>query len=175
MPEAIGADWRVSDQARRLQRYALVWDAHSCVPLKPEFGLAMLSQHRRAGVDYVSINVGYDPIPWPHSLRVLAGFRAWVLQHPEEFQLVETIADVHAAKRDGRLGVSFDLEGALAFDGDLDMIALYHRLGVRQAHLAYNRNNPVAGGCHDEDIPLTAFGRRVVGEINRLGILMDCS
>src|SRR3546814_4626505 len=42
-------------------------------------------------------------------------------------------------------------------------------------HFAYNRNNAVGGGCHDVDVPLTAYGRRLVAEVNRLGILVDCS
>ena len=60
-------------------------------------------------------------------------------------------------------------------EGDLDMLRLYRDLGVRQMHLAYNRDNAVGGGCHGADIGLTPWGRAVVAEINRLGILMDCS
>jgi len=55
------------------------------------------------------------------------------------------------------------------------MVALYRDLGVRQMHLAYNRNNSVAGGCHDEAQGLTPLGRRIVGAINAAGVLMDCS
>ena len=60
-------------------------------------------------------------------------------------------------------------------DDDLAMLGLYRDLGVRQIHLAYNRDNSIAGGCHGADIPLTPLGRLVVDEINRLGLLMDCS
>jgi len=40
---------------------------------------------------------------------------------------------------------------------------------------AYNRNNLAGGGCHDEDMGLTAFGREVIGEMNRVGMVVDCS
>ena len=60
-------------------------------------------------------------------------------------------------------------------DGDTKMLGLFRDLGVRQMHLAYNRNNAVAGGCFDPDQGLTALGREIVAEINRVGILMDCS
>jgi membrane dipeptidase len=56
-----------------------------------------------------------------------------------------------------------------------DMVALYARLGVRQIHLAYNRNNSVADGCHDTPRGLTPLGRRMVEAINAAGVLMDCS
>ncbi|OIQ70062.1 membrane dipeptidase [mine drainage metagenome] len=55
------------------------------------------------------------------------------------------------------------------------MLALYASLGVRQIHFAYNRNNSVAGGCHDEDTGLSALGRRMVQAVNAAGMLMDCS
>jgi membrane dipeptidase len=55
------------------------------------------------------------------------------------------------------------------------MVGLYRDLGVRQVHLAYNRNNAIGGGCYDEDVPLTPYGRKVVAAINEAGMLMDCS
>jgi len=55
------------------------------------------------------------------------------------------------------------------------MVSLYHALGVRQMLFAYNRNNAAGGGCHDDDVGLTEFGRAVIGEMNRVGMLVDCS
>jgi membrane dipeptidase len=55
------------------------------------------------------------------------------------------------------------------------MVSLYHGLGVRQMLFAYNLNNSAAGGCHDTDTGLTDFGREIVREMNRVGMLVDCS
>src|SRR5262249_40884411 len=66
-------------------------------------------------------------------------------------------------------------EGSVMLDDDLAMLGLYRSLGVRQIHLAYNRDNSIAGGCHGKDQPLTELGRRAVDEINRVGLIMDCS
>jgi membrane dipeptidase len=63
----------------------------------------------------------------------------------------------------------------MMLEDDLTMLRLYRDLGVKQIHLAYNLNNSIAGGCHDVDRGLTDLGRAVVREINRLGMLMDCS
>lgn len=154
---------------------ALVWDAHSCLPLRPDADPSPLARHRAAGIDYVSINVGMDMNPLEQVIRTIAHFRDWIRRHSEDYALAGSIAEIRAAKTAGRLAVGFDLEGALPLLGDLAMVGLYRDLGVRQIHFAYNRNNPAAGGCHDEDIGLPAFGRALVAEVNRVGLLMDCS
>lgn len=158
-----------------LYQKALVWDAHSCLPLKTGIDLSPLSRHKKAGIDYVSINVGMDFNPWTDCIRVLAYFRSWIRQHSDEFMLVNAIDDVRHAKSLGKLGITFDLEGSVMLDQDLDMLGLFHDLGVRQIHFAYNRDNEAAGGCHGRDIGLSNYGRRLVNEVNRLGLLMDCS
>ena len=89
--------------------------------------------------------------------------------------LARNTADILQARSDGRLAIAFDIEGMESLDGNIDMIQLYYNLGVRQMLFAYNRNNRAGGGCHDEDIGLTAFGRSVVEEMNRIGMLVDCS
>ncbi|MEX2647957.1 MAG: membrane dipeptidase [Alphaproteobacteria bacterium] len=165
----------MDEAARKLYAEALVWDAHSCLPLKPGIDMGVLARHRAAGIDFVSINVGMDFNPWPDCVRVLAAFRAHLQRHAEDYVLVDTAADVARAKREGRLAVAFDLEGSDMLDGDLDMLRLYRDLGVRQIHFAYNRDNAVGGGCHGADVGLTEFGRRLVAEVNALGLIMDCA
>lgn len=167
--------WKISDRAARLHRSALVWDAHSCLPLRPGADIGALERHRKSGIDYVSINIGMDFNPVEQIMRVTATFRSWIAAHPEHYVLVGTVDEVRRAKAEGKLAVTFDLEGSDMLCGDLAMLRLYRDLGVRQIHLAYNRSNAVGGGCHDVDMGLTAFGREVVAEINRLGLLMDCS
>lgn len=161
--------------AASLHRDALVWDAHACVPLHPDADLTMLRRHLAAGASFVSVNIGMDMNPPGQILPVLASFRAQLARHPGLFVPVDTAEDVERAKREGRLAVAFDLEGAVPLFGRPEMVALYHALGVRQIHLAYNRNNEVGGGCYDEDIPLSPLGRRVVAAVHEAGMLMDCS
>ncbi len=108
-------------------------------------------------------------------MAVIAAFRARLSAQPDRYVLPETVADIERAAATGRLAVGFDLEGALPLLEEPAMVALYARLGVRQIHFAYNRNNSVADGCHDVERGLTALGRRMVAAVNAAGVLMDCS
>jgi membrane dipeptidase len=158
-----------------LYRRTIVWDAHSCMPIQPNQDLSRLERHRQAGATFVSLNVGMDFNPLAQCIRVIAGYRDWLRRHADRFVLAETTEDVRRAKIEGKLAVAFDLEGSVMLEDDLAMLGLFRDVGVRQIHLAYNLNNSIAAGCHDEDRGLTALGRAVVAEINRVGMLMDCS
>ena len=161
--------------AARLYRNALVWDDHSGFDPHGGADLGNLGIWRKAGVHYLSVNVGYDVFDWQATIRTLARFRAWLQTHPKRYALVKTTADIKRARKDGKLAVAFDLEGMNALNGDINMVRLYYDLGVRQMLFAYNLNNLAGGGCHDGNAGLTAFGRAVVKEMNRVGMLVDCS
>ncbi len=154
---------------------ALVWDSHAGVFPDPDADLNALQAWRRAGVNYVSMNVGFDVIDWQMTLRTLAAYRYRLREMTDSVSVVRTVDDVMAAKMEQKLAVSFDIEGANALNGDAAMVSVYADLGVRQMLLAYNLGNAAAGGCHDSDTGLTAFGRDVVAEMNRAGIIVDCS
>ncbi len=163
--------------AARLLADSLVWDHHACLPLRPsdESFLPALQRHRAAGFSAVTVNIGFgDQGPEEH-LRMLAAFRHWLLARPGEYLLLESADDLERARASGRLAVGFDIEGANAIGDQLSLIQLYHALGVRWMSLAYNRNNRVGGGCQDEDAGLTAFGREVVAEMERVGMLVCLS
>lgn len=161
--------------ARALLAHSLVWDDHSGFDPHAGVDLACLARWREAGVHYLSVNVGYDVLPWRTSLRTLAAFRAWIQKHPADYRLVQRADDVLQARSEGCMAVGFDLEGMNALDGDVHMVSAYHALGVRQMLFAYNLNNQAGGGCHDTDTGLTTFGRQVIAEMNRVGMLVDVS
>ena len=125
--------------------------------------------------NYVSINIGMDMNPVAQVMAVIAGFRATIARSPERYLLASSVHDIERAAAQGKLAIGFDLEGAMPLLEQPDMVALYRDLGVRQMHLAYNRNNSVAGGCHDVEQGLTPLGHKVVAAINTAGVLMDCS
>ena len=165
----------VSLEIRSLLQSALIWDAHVCLPLHPAIDLEILERHRRLGVNFVSINVGMDMNPRQQILELIESFTEQLDKNETSLIAAKTIKDVETAHDTNRLAVAFDLEGGVPLDGRPEEIDRFYRLGVRQIHLAYNRNNELCGGCYDDDIPLSKLGREVVTAINEAGMLMDCS
>ncbi|MFT5707718.1 MAG: membrane dipeptidase [Oceanospirillaceae bacterium] len=151
-----------------------VWDAHTCVPLFAEYDLASLQRHIDCGAYYISINIGMDFNPLADIVQIIAGFRRRISELDFLIQ-VNSFADVIRAQQTGKLAISFDLEGAVPLCESPAMVDLFASLGVRQIHLAYNRNNSLAGGCHDQEQGLTAKGRTIVDAINANKIFMDVS
>lgn len=153
----------------------LVWDAHAGIFPDPTADLSGVPEWTAAGVDYVSINVGFDVLPWENAVRTLSGYRQQLGGMSDHVSIVGSVADIERARANGKLAIGFDIEGVNALNDDVGMIAVYHDLGVRQLLFAYNLNNAAAGGCHDDDCDLTAFGQSVVREMNRVGMIVDCS
>ncbi|SDU95231.1 dipeptidase [Pseudomonas mucidolens] len=155
----------------------LVWDNHACMPLRPhDVGfLDQLEWHRLSGTDVVMLNVGFGDDSIESHLRMLATFRAWLAARPEHYRLIRSVADIHAARAARQLAVGFDIEGANAIGDQLSLIELYRDLGVRWMLLAYNQNNRAGGGCQDDDPGLSAFGRSMLEEMARVGMIGCCS
>ncbi len=154
---------------------ALRWEAHTCLPLHPDASFTPLDHLRAAGVSYACVNVGMDMNPIAQIMSVIAAFRARIAANPDQYIQASTTADILHAQASGKLAIGFDLEGAMPLLDNPNMVALYRDLGVKQIHFAYNRNNTVADGCHDETRGLNALGKKMVAAVNQAGLLMDCS
>jgi len=167
----------VSDQAERLLKRTILWDNHVCMPLRSDADifLPQLARHKAAGVSLVALNVSFDVHPPETAFTMLALFRRWVLQHAEDYLLAETAADIERAKQDGKLAVVFDIEGGRAVERHPGLVEIFYRLGVRWMLIAYNRNNRLGGGCQDEDTGLTEYGRLIIDEMERVGMVLCCS
>ena len=166
-----------SSTARQLIDAVPVWDHHACLPLRPNDPafLPQLARHKAAGFDAITVNIGFgDQGPEEH-LRMIAALRHWLLARPEEYLLLLEADDVERARSSGRLAVGFDIEGANAVGDQLSLIQLYYDLGVRWMLMAYNTSNRAGGGCQDEDGGLTNFGRAMVAEMERVGMLLCLS
>jgi membrane dipeptidase len=152
------------------------WDQHCCLPLQAGCDIAPLRRYLDAGVNYVSVNVGFAPHDIDATMRVLSSWRRQVLLSSEPFALVSTVDDMLAAQQQGRLVVGFDLEDTNPLGGEIAMIQAYYDLGVRSMLMTYNGQNLAGFGCHaPDDTGLTSFGRAVVDEMNRVGMMVDVS
>lgn len=168
---------RSSDDARKLIETSLAWDNHGCMPLRgnDRSFLPQLKRYRDSGFNIVSLNVGFDSLPWENTLLVLANFRQWIRENSDDYILIETVKDIEKASKENKLGVFFDLEGGCVLADQLSMVELYYDLGARWMLIAYNRNNSLGGGCQDDDCGLSDFGRQVISEMERVGMVTCCS
>jgi membrane dipeptidase len=172
------AGWTISPEAAKLHADALVWD--QTVPWS-DFGRSELQQgalarHEAAGANVVSLTVATDAQNVAHTIRSLARERRYILGNPERFRLCDTAADILAAKADGRLAVTFNFQGTEAFDRNIELVEVYYRLGVRHALIAYNQKNSAGDGCHERtDGGLSRYGITLIQEMNRVGMIVDCS
>jgi len=121
------------------------------------------------------VNIGFGEQGPEEHLRMIAALRHWLVARPEEYMLLLEADDVERARSTGRLAVGFDIEGANAVGDQLSLIQLYYDLGVRWMLMAYNTSNRAGGGCQDEDGGLTNFGRAMVAEMERVGMLLCLS
>lgn len=166
-----------NESAGEVLRAAVVWDNHACMPLRPldESFLPQLERFRQAGFTAVTLNVGFGEHVAVDHLRMLAQFRRWLMERPEQYRIVSKVGDITEAKKTGQLAVCFDIEGMNAIEDQLSLIQLYYDLGVRWMLVAYNRANRAGGGCQDPDPGLSEFGRRAIEEMARVGMMLCCS
>lgn len=152
---------------------SIVWDNHACMPLRPDDDsfLPQLKRVRDSGIDALTLNVGCGGQGIEEHIRMLGTFRQWIGAQPEEYMLLSNATDVRRAKVEGKLGICFDIEGMDALGGQVSLVELYQSLGVRWMLVAYNLANLAGGGCMEDDRGLTSFGRSVVAEMNRVGMV----
>ena len=163
----------LSNQTQKKYPSPFIWDAHACFPLNPNSDLSELKRYQDSGVNFVSLNVGMDMDSFENVIRVLACFRKHIDSHPDNLVLARSVDDVISAKESGKLAIAFDLEGSDPLCGDLNLISFFYDLGVRQMLLAYNKDNRASGGCMEGHIGLTDFGKQVIREMNRVGMVVD--
>lgn len=157
-------------------RRMLIWD--NVVPLAPEVGndFAMLSRYRAAGHTMVSLTIAGDDCGLAEATHRLGKARRLIAAHAPDYVLATSAADIRSAYGEGRMAIGLHLEGTECLERDVDMIDLTYALGVRHAILAFNQNNSAAGGCMDvNDVGLSRLGRRYLGRMRDVGMLLDAS
>ncbi len=112
------------------------------------------------------------------AVRLVETFYRVLEANPERMELALTVADIRRIVEGGKTAVILALEGGFDMEGDLDVLRLFHRLGVRKVQFAnHNTTNAfVDAGLGDQAWGgITDHGRAVIQEMNRLGILIDVS
>jgi membrane dipeptidase len=115
------------------------------------------------------------PKPAGFALAQIALMRAIVARHGDVFRLGLSADDVAAAKAEGKIALFMTIENGSALDNELDALDAYWDLGVRLMTLCHNDTHDWCDSATDAPRHggLTAFGKQVIGRMNRLGMLVD--
>jgi membrane dipeptidase len=103
--------------------------------------------------------------------------RRMIARYPDDLVLCRTAEETEAAFAGGRIGSLLGMEGGHVIEGSLGALRAFYALGAAYMTLTHNRNTEWADSATDEPVHggLTDFGREIVGEMNRIGMLVDLS
>ncbi len=139
------------------------------------FSRAVFEDMRKGGITAANCTccVWHD---FRATMANIAQWKQWFVEHDDLITQVYSVDDIYRAKREGRVGIILGWQNTCGIDDDVQNLALFRELGVRIMQLTYNSQNLVGSGCWEShDGGLSDFGRHVVDEMNRLGILIDLS
>ncbi len=136
---------------------------------------ARILEMREGELDAVHVTVAYHE-HFRGAVDNIAAWREMFDRHSDMLMPGQTAADVIAARESGRTAVFFGLQNCAPMENDLRLLGILHLLGVKFMQLTYNQQSLLASGCFEEkDGGITAAGREVIGEMNRLGMIVDLS
>ena len=108
----------------------------------------------------------------------IAAVRGLAEKHPDTWALAASAEDIRRISREGKLAALMGLEGGYAIDERIENVERYYRMGVRYMSVTWSVSLPWAGSSGDEagrTRGLSEFGKQVIREMNRLGMMVDVS
>jgi membrane dipeptidase len=175
------ATYPASERAKKIMKEATVIDTlfSAVYPLQwkndDQFHPVM-DECMAAGMNVLGYCTSAD-VASPDPAAVLNGLKfplRKIAERPDKYMIVRTGNDIREAKKQGKLGFYFVHQGTNQYGGDVDNVALMRQLGFGYCLLVYNNKNAVGGGCaDDEDVGLTAYGRKLIQAYNRYGMVVD--
>jgi len=194
------AQTQVSARAQAIHNSAIVVDTHADTPQRfldenfdigstdpKDIGNISLDKARRGnlGAEFFSIwvepetNQGHYA---RHTFDLIDSVYEQAARHPDRMMMAFSVADIERAHREHKLAALMGIEGGHSIENDLHLLRDYYRLGVRYMTLSWSNTNEWADSSGDINDPkvqhhdgLTDFGKQVVLEMNRLGMMVDIS
>jgi membrane dipeptidase len=183
----------VSPQAKKLQFSSIVIDTHDDTTqrlLDPHFDIT--ARHSDGNIDVPRMREGgltaiffsiwipgktMGPEAVKQALDQIDAVRETVRKHPNELVLATSADDVHAAKKQNKIAALMGVEGGHMMGNDLSVLRTFAALGVRYMTLTHMENTEWADSstAKPEHNGLTDFGKDIVREMNRLGMIVDVS
>jgi membrane dipeptidase len=190
----------VSSKARAIHNSALVIDTHADTPQRfldegfdigstdpNDIGHISLDKARRGNLGAEFFSIWVDPETSQghfarHTFDLIDSVYTQAARHPDRMMMAFSTADIERAHREHMLAALMGIEGGHSIEADMHLLRDYYRLGVRYMTLSWSNTNEWADSSGDIDNPkvehhngLTDFGKQVVLEMNRLGMMVDIS
>ena len=194
------ADIIVSPQARVIQESAIVVDTHADTPQRflddgfdigstdpHDVGHLSLDKAQRGNLGAEFFSIWVDPETnkghfAQHTFDLIDSVYEQAARHPDQMMMAFSVADIERAHGEHKLAALMGIEGGHSIENDMHLLRNYYRLGVRYMTLSWSNTNEWAdssGDINDAKIQhhngLTDFGKQVVLEMNRLGMMVDIS
>lgn len=120
-----------------------------------------------------------DGTAWQLANQLIDAVEAITARAPERFMLVYSVADANKANADAnRIGLALGMENGAPIAGKLENLQHFYDRGIRYITLAHSKSNHISDSSYDENRQwggLSEFGKKVIAEMNRLGIMIDIS
>jgi membrane dipeptidase len=196
----VAAQTAISPQARAIHDSAIVVDTHADTPQRfldenfdigstdpKDIGHISLDRAKAGnlGAEFFSIWVDPDTNQGHfarHTLDLIDSVYEQAERHPDRMMMAYSVDDIERAHQQKKLAALMGIEGGHSIENDMHLLRDYYRLGVRYMTLSWSNTNEWAdssGDITDAKVEhhngLTDFGKRVVLEMNRLGMMVDIS
>ncbi len=196
------ADQAVWEKALKIHRKAIIIDGHNDIPsplVDEDFNLATdsvgkfhkdgdpfhtdLARFKKSGItgEFFSIYVSGSTLKTGGAMRramdMIDATMREVERHPNELMFCSTAAQIRQAKKQNKVCALMGIEGGYVIENSLFALRNFYRLGIRYMTLTHNVSHDWADAHRDEpkNNGLSEFGKEVVREMNRLGMLVDIS
>lgn len=184
-----------AERAKELAQRFIVVDGHIDIPYRLEEKMEDISQRTESGdFDYPRAKEGGLDAPFmsiyvPASYQESGGSKDYAdglidmvekfqADWPDKFEVARSVADVRRIVSDGKIALPMGMENGAPIEGDLANLRHFHERGIRYITLTHARANHICDSSYDPNRPwkgLSDFGKQVVAEMNRLGMMIDVS
>lgn len=134
-----------------------------------------LHQLKEGGVTCVHACCGL----WENARETLSKIGEWdrfIRENDDMIMPVRTGEDLDRAVNEGKIGIVLGTQNASPIEDELSLVSVFNRLGLKIMQLTYNNQNLIGSSCYEEnDSGLSRFGKQVIGEMNRVGMVIDLS
>lgn len=190
----------VSAKARAIHDSAIVIDTHADTPQRfvdedfdlgnndpNDIGHISLAKAKAGNLGAEFFSIWVDPLTSKgrfveRTLDLIDSVYEQAARHPDQMMMAFSVADIERARKGKKFAALMGIEGGHSIESDLRLLRDYYRLGVRYMTLTWSNTNDWADSSGDIDDPkvqhhngLTDFGKQVVLEMNRLGMMVDIS